>query len=335
VAQLKDTMAQYNVPGAVMAVCEPGFQDWVTAEGVRDLTTKEPMTTDLEWGIRSITKSFTVTMLLQLVDEGKIALDDTIDTWVPGIPNGSTITLRELAAMTSGVPEYTTQAFVDDFVEDPERDFSTEELIDYARAGNPMFQPGAQHVYANTSTLLLGQVVEKVTGQTFDEALKERIIDPLGLTATRYPASAQDWAGPHPTGYQPGDDGTLGPQPDNFTVFGPAGAMTSNATDLCTWARAMGAGELLAADTQRTRLVGTPLDKGPEYDTYGLGIGSIDGWVGHTGEGFGITALTMYNQNAERSVVILMNVSGLGDHVPTKLFRQISGQLTPMPAPAS
>lgn len=166
-----------------------------------------------------------------------------------------------------------------------------------------------------------------MTQQPFAQALQERIVDPLGLERTRYPATATDWTGPHPTGYQPGDDGELTVQPDNFTVFGPAGAMTSTATDLCAWATAMGDGSLLSEQLQAERVVGTPLDEGPEYDTYGLGIGTLDGWVGHTGEGFGLTALAMHDVDSGTSAVILMNVSGIDAHAPTRVFRDMTATL--------
>lgn len=325
--QLAAGLAEYGAPGAVMHVCAPGYEDWSTVVGAADLGSQTPMTSDLEWGIRSITKSFTVTMILQLADEGLLSLDDTIDTWVDGIPNGSEVTLRQLAAMTSGVPDYVTQAFVEDFSADPTRDYTIEELLDFARAGEPMFPPGERHVYANSSTLMLGRVVEEVTGQSFAEALQERILDPLGLSQTRYPATALDWAGPHPTGYQPGDGGELATQPDNFTVFGPAGAMTATAADLCAWATAMGDGTLVTADRQAERVQGTPLDEGPEYDAYGLGIGDVNGWIGHTGEGFGVTALTMHDVDSGTSAVILMNLSGTGVHAPTRVFREMTPTL--------
>lgn len=77
-------MERNKVPGAAVEVCVPGYQDWATAQGVADIDASTPMTTDMYWPLRSITKSYTVTLLLQLVDEGKVSLDDTIDQWVQG-----------------------------------------------------------------------------------------------------------------------------------------------------------------------------------------------------------------------------------------------------------
>lgn len=331
-SQLTKTMQRNGVPGAVVEVCAPGYEDWGTAQGVVNLDNNIPMTTDTVWPIRSVTKSVTVTLILQLVDEGKLSLDDTIDTWVKGVPNGDSITLRQLADMSSGVPEYTTQAWIEEYIKDPAAPFTTQQLIDYATAEPAQFEPGERKVYTNTNTLLLGQVVEEVYGQPFGEVVQEQIIEPLGLTRTRYETEVNDWSGP--TGYQPGDNG-LEPQGNNFTVLGPAGAMTSTAPDLCRWGEALGSGSLLKPETQAARVQGKPLAKGPEYDFYGQGIGGLNGWVGHTGEGFGHTVLVMYNPDTGTTAVVAMNLSGTGKHVPTRYFRKIAPVLDSIPPAAS
>ena len=125
------TVDELGAPGAVVVVTTPD-EAWEAAVGVTDLDTEEPMSQGLDWPLRSITKSFTTTLVLQLADEGELSLDDTIDTWVPDVPNGDRITLRQLGQMTSGLADYTTQAWVDDFVADPTREFTVDELIAFA-----------------------------------------------------------------------------------------------------------------------------------------------------------------------------------------------------------
>lgn len=325
-AALVDTMQTYGVPGAAMAVRDPEAGDWTATAGVADIETGEPVAEDLQWPIRSITKSFTVTLLLQLADEGLVDLDDTIDTWVPEVPDGDSITLRQLATMTAGVPEYTNDAFVDAFGEDPTATFSSEQLLDFAREGDPVSEPGEACIYVNTSTVLLGQVVEELTGLPFDEAVAERVLGPLGLQDTLYPTTPDGWTTPHASGYQPDEEGLVTP-PTNFTVFDTAGAMISTLDDLLVWGRALAEGDLLEQPTQRQRLVGAPLEEGPEYDTYASGIGQLDGWWGHTGEGFGFTALVMHHRGTGATVAIAMNLSNVGDHPPTKLFREVASIL--------
>ncbi len=324
-AAVDTSMATYGTPAAVVGVFVPGKGSWVSATGVADLTTGAEPTADMAWPLRSVTKSFTVTLILQLVDEGKLSLDDTVDQYLDGVPNGDRITIRQLADMSSGLADYTTEAFIDDFVADPDRIFTLDELNAYAFAEAPQFEPGTEFVYTNTNTNVLGSVVEKVTGQSFSDALSARILVPLGLSNTTYLDDGQPWAEPHATGYQP-DDGLLTEQPANFSVFGPAGALVADVDDLRVWAEALGSGALLDAATQQERLQGHPLAEGPEYDQYALGIGELDGWWGHTGEGFGFTATAMYNPETGATIVVYTNLAQLPDksHPAEKLFLSLA-----------
>lgn len=346
-AELVD--AELGTPGGVVSV-HVGDDVWTqvvgdasiptpTAEaapGVEPVDRPVPVSEDMVWPLRSITKSFTVTLLLQLVDEGLVALDDTVEQYVPGLPNGDSITLEQLAAMTSGLPEYTNQAWVDAFSADPLRRFTAAELLGYAATEPAQFEPGAEHVYTNTNTVVLGQVIESVTGSSFDEQLRTRILEPLGLTRTVYPAGVADWNGEHATGYQM-DGEVLTPQVVNFSVFDTAGAMISDTADLATWGEALATGELVSEELQAERTdAATPLDEGPEYDAYGLGIGEIDGWWGHTGEGMGFEALVMHDVERDLTVVVYVNMSNIVDsateepvHAPTALFRKIAELLAP------
>ena len=321
------TVDDLGPPGAVVVVTTPD-ETWETAVGVTDLDNGEPMTEGLRWPIRSITKSFTTTLVLQLADEGELSLHDTIDTWVPDVPNGDRITLRQLAEMTSGLADYTTQAWVDDFVADPTREFTVDELIAYGTAEPPVAEPGTESVYTNLNSLLLGKVVEAATGEPFAAVLDERILGPLDLDSTVYPTDPDQWT-TDVTGYAPDDAGPLADQPVNYSVFGPAGAMIATTDDLTVWGRALADGDLLDTATQQERLEGGVLEEGPEYDRYAFGIGEIDGWWGHTGEGFGVTTLVMHCVETDTTVVIAMNASQLETHGPTTLFRRLSPLLAP------
>lgn len=315
------TVAELGAPGAVVVVDTPDGR-WETAVGTADVESSTPVEAGLRWPLRSITKSFTTTLVLQLADEGALSLDDPISTWLEGIPGGDEVTVRQLATMTSGLADYTNEAFIEDFVADPERQFTLDELIAYGAQDPPVAEPGAEAVYTNTNTNILGRIVEEVTGQPFDEVLTERILDPLGLEDTVYPTSPDQWTS-DATGYQPGEDGGLEPQPVNYSVFGPAGAMITTADDLLVWGEALATGELVEPGTQTERLEGQTLEEGPEYDRYAFGIGDLEGWWGHTGEGFGFTALVMHDDGSDTTVAIFMNASNLESHAPTTLFRRM------------
>jgi D-alanyl-D-alanine carboxypeptidase len=274
---LDQTMATYNVPGAAVGVWVPGKGTWIRAAGIADLKTNAPVTKNMVWPLRSITKSFTVTLILQLAEEGKLSLDDPIDKYVSGITDGASITLRELANMSSGNADYVGQEFIKDFQADPDKIFALAELNSYALGQPARFAPGTRRVYTNSNTNLLGAVVERATGKSFKDVLSERILKPLGLKNTSYLVDAKQWPEPHAVGYEP-VDGALTPQPANLSIYGPAGAMVSNLDDMREWVEGLATGSLLKPATQTERLQGAPLEEGPPYDLYALGIGETDGW---------------------------------------------------------
>ncbi|MDR7347949.1 CubicO group peptidase (beta-lactamase class C family) [Enteractinococcus fodinae] len=130
----------------------------------------------------------------------------------------------------------------------------------------------------------------------------------LGLTDTRYVETEDDWVDPHAQGHQPAE-GQVELNFNNFSSMGASGAMGSTTDDMTVWAEALATSELISPELHDQRLVGAPLTERPEYDEYALGIGSLDGWWDHTGEGQGFTALAMHDVESEASVVISMDIS--------------------------
>lgn len=310
-----------DVPGVVVGIRWADGSEWIHAAGVGDLSTGERLDPAAQWPARSITKSFTVTALLRLVGEGVVSLDDTVGQFVDGVPGGDEVTLGELALMASGLPDYTNERFAEVFSEDPTRVFDDTELLAFIDGESLESEPGTEHRYINTNTLVLGMALAEVTGATVGEVL-DAVTAPLGLEATAYQPEPDvvDAA----TGYQPDGDG-LDEVPLLFGVFGAAGAMSTDLDDLLTWGQALGAGAGVEPDLAAARRdLASPLEEGPEYDSYGLGVGALDGWWGHTGEGLGYTALVMNDPISDTTVAIFSNVSNLPrGHVPTTLFRQM------------
>lgn len=176
----------------------------------------------------------------------------------------------------------------------------------------------------NANTVLLGAAIAEAAQRPLDALLEERLLAPLNLAETHY---VQDVAGVGlelPIGYQPSDDGGLSAQPVNFTVFDAAGAMVASLSDLLRWGEALGEGWSLSQEVRAARTATAGPLEGPEYDAYGLGLGRIGTFWGHTGEGFGVSTLVMHDAQRSISVAICMNVSNLGAHAPTTLFRQVA-----------
>lgn len=328
-AALEEVMTDHGVPGAVAGVWIPGEGSWTTAVGFADVEGGVAVTTDMTWPIRSITKSYTVTLLLQLADEGRLSLDDTLDQYVDGVTNGDEITLLQLADMSSGNADYVDEAFLAAFEADPSRVFTLDELNRGVFDQPARFAPGTDVLYTNANTNLIGAVIERVTGQEHAEVLRERILAPLGQTGTTYMLDAADWASPHPVGYQPDPDtGELVPQDENPSIFGPAGSLFSTLEDGRVWAEMLGSGALLRPETQAIREIGHPIYS-PPYDLYAVGMGETGGWFGHNGEGIGFTAATFHDPISGASIVVYMNQSNLvdGSHPADQAFRALAGVL--------
>ncbi|KUN38051.1 serine hydrolase [Streptomyces longwoodensis] len=310
---VQQVMKEAGVPGVSVGVWTPDKGEYVKSFGVADKNTGRPMTPDLYLRIGSETKTFTVTALLQLVDQGKVGLDDTIGKYVEGVPNGDRITLRQLAGMRSGLFNYSQdEAFFKALTSDPQRHFSPQELLDYAFKHPVLFPPGEKFYYCNTNLILLGLVVEKMSGQQLAGYIHDHILEPAGLDHTSFPAGAE-FPDPHAQGYT---DQTATGQVEDTADWNPswawaAGAMISQLQDLRVWARTVATGQLPDGDrmvseaTQKQRLA-TPPTSIPGAG-YGLGIFDVQGWIGHNGSLPGYESLTVYLPSAQATLVVMLN----------------------------
>lgn len=331
---LTENLNEFEIPGAIVGVWIPGEGNLIIEEGVSDLVDNNPIKKTDHTRIGSITKSYTVTVVLQLVDEGIISLDDPLSRFFPEIEN-SEATVRDLANMRSGIFNYTEDNnFVLELIEDLLRKWTPQELVDVGDRNNPYFQPDQGWHYSNTSTVILGMIIEQVTGQPLGKVIQDRIIVPLGLSGTIYPVTP-NLPDPFTRGYLELPSGFTDVTLSDPSSSAGSGAMVSKLQDLRKWAEALGTGSLISEELQQERLdslqeiVFDPCQDNdperekrscPEYDKYGIGIGEISGWIGHTGEAIGYTLLAMYNPANGSIVVIIMNRSGVGAHVPTKVF---------------
>ncbi|MFH8390428.1 serine hydrolase domain-containing protein [Streptomyces sp. NPDC018036] len=326
-----DVRRQANIPGVVVGLWMPGKGNYVRATGVADTTTRKPMSVDSYVRIGSETKTFTVTALLELVDRHRVRLDDPISRYIPGVPNGRNITLRQLAEMRSGLFPYTSDPdFVHDLLSDPQRVFTPRELLAYGFKHRNTFAPGAQFQYSNTNLVLLGLVVEKAGGQKLRDFIHQRVLRPAGLRHTLFP-KGNEFPKPHPQGYT---DQTLSGEVANSTNWNPswawaAGAMISNLHDLRRWAKVVATGTLLSPQTQAQRLKTLPT--GFPGTTYGLGIFNASGWIGHNGSLPGYETVTVYLPSKKATLVIMINtdITYQGQEPSTLVARAVTQIVTP------
>lgn len=333
-AALDKGLSKCITPGVMVGVWQPGRQPWKAVRGVADVSTRRPVTLHSSSRVGSVTKTFTVTLFLQLVDEGRLGLDDKLSKWFPKMQNADRVTLRMLANMSSGLPSYTKdEAWVDEYFTHPTRPWTPEQLVAEAAKLKPSFQPGdKQFEYSNTNTVLLGLILEKVTGKRFPQLLQEKILTPLGLAHTAYPPDAR-LPEPFLRGYtvQGVVDGLLQDATDWTPTFGgPAGQMYSTLDDLAVWSRALGSGSLLKPATQKTRLEPTPAHAGGER-YYAMGLGYDHGWLAHEGELPGYNAIVTFHPATGTVIVVAANsdIPMNGHSTASGLFRALAEVMTP------
>ncbi|MFF9092447.1 serine hydrolase domain-containing protein [Streptomyces sp. NPDC014802] len=328
-AAVQRVMRQANVPGVTVGVWTPHQGQYVRSFGVADKSTGAKMSPDLYLRIGSETKTFTVTAVLQLVDQGKVRLDDTIGQYVAGVPNGDKITIRQLAGMRSGLFNYSQdESFFKALTSDPTRPFTPQQLLAYSFKHPVLFPPGQQFYYCNTNLILLGLVVERESGQHLNDYIQQKILDPAGLRHTLFPTGAE-FPDPHSQGYT---NQTATGQVEDSADWNPswgwaAGAMISQLDDLRVWARTVATGKLpdggdmISPATQAQRLI-TPPTAIPGAG-YGLGIFNVQGWIGHNGSLPGYESLTIYLPSAQATVVVMLNTDiDYQNQEPSTLFGQ-------------
>ncbi|WP_460353184.1 serine hydrolase domain-containing protein [Mycobacterium sp. ZZG] len=323
-------MAEAGIPGAIIGIWTPDG-DYVRAFGVADKKTRAPMKTDLYSRIGSLTRTFTVTAVLLLADQRKLGLDDPIAEHLDGIPGGEAVTLRQLARMRSGLPDYTTNPeFVSAAFADPARAFTPAQLLELAFFPPTVFATGAGYHHSNTDTVLLGLVVEKVSGQSLADYIREHISAPLGMEATSFPTDAS-FPRPHAAGYtvQTPDDGETTATDWNPSRSWAAGNMVSTLHDMRIWAPALANGTLLSPAMQRQRLVDG--SGGPAPEGYGLGVSNFAGWVGYAGSVPGYQCVSVHLPGRQTTLVIMTNtdIAFRGAQPSALLATAVTAELTP------
>jgi len=329
-----DAIHALGIPGAQARLVSEGGRHQVATSGFGDLATRSPVPPDGRFRIASTGKAFVATVALQLVGEGRLRLDDTVEKWLPGVVRGNgndgrRITVRQLLQHTSGIhddfPDYTTEA---EFLRHRFDLYTPEQLVARAMAHEPDFKPGKGWGYSSTGYMLVDMIIERVTGDSWWAEVDRRIVRPLGLTATSWPGLSPEVPRPHARGYQvfaPGRHFDVTEQ----VVVDPDAAITSTTRDLNTFFRALLGGRLLRpaqlAAMTRTVPVAADLAEIMPGARYGLGLfrrplpcGGV--YWGHPGGGAGYATDNGVTGDGRRSVAL--SVNGMLGNAPDDFIRQ-------------
>ncbi|HDR3524757.1 MULTISPECIES: serine hydrolase domain-containing protein [Bacillus cereus group] len=316
---MRDTL-QFGYPG-ILAKTSEGGKTWGYAAGIADLRNKKPMKTDFRFRIGSVTKTFVATVLLQLAGENRLNLDDSIEKWLPGVIQGNgydgkQITIRQVLNHTSGIADYIQSKDFD--IMDTKKSYTAEEFVKMGISLPPDFAPGKGWSYSNTGYVLLGILIEKVTGNSYAEEIEDRIIEPLDLSNTFLPGNSSVIPGTkHARGYvQP--DGASELKDVTYSNPGSSdGEMISTADDLNKFFSYLLGGKLLKEQQLKQMLTTVPTGR-EGMDGYGLGIfetklpNGVSIW-GHTGGALGFTTLVGGRLGGKHTLVVNWNSLGRAD----------------------
>jgi D-alanyl-D-alanine carboxypeptidase len=298
--------------GGRIALLEPdGTVTEVTAGTTSLDPGSGPVDPDVPWNIGSATKTFVAVVVLQLADEGRIDLDAGIERFFPDLPDAERITPRQLLQHTSGLGEYLDDPTVRN---DLQREWTPAELIAVAEAAGRFGEPGGPHHYANTNYIVLGEIIEQVTGNPWDEEVATRIAEPLGMTHT---SNITDERQP---GYIVVDgafvDATSIADP---SVGGAAGSLQSTGRDLLLFATALAEGSLLSPGSQAAMEAFIPGDDLSQFGVvhgYGLGLEHYASdaitIVGHLGTGEAHSAFFGYDPVHGTAIAVMTNTAVAG-----------------------
>lgn len=320
-----------NVPGMVVGVWDNKLNvSLVHATGIANIAESTPMDDEMLFRIGSNTKTFTNTVMLQLVDDGLLSTEDFLSTNVPDFPRSDEITMRMLGDMRSGIKSYTnTQEFYDEWLNNSLRVWTTDELLDISSGYPLLFDPGTSFDYSNSNTVMIGKVIEILSGNTLKQEIHSRIIDKLDLHNTNYHASGSDMPGYHARGYFTDDFDPSWPDVTeawDVSWAQAAGGMVSNVHDMKVYVEALVKGGLLSDSIQQLRLSSFPIMHGDS--SYGIGLFTVHSFIGHNGGIEGYTSVMFHSLEKDATIIILYNCK-LSANRPDDLFLEILNILYP------
>jgi CubicO group peptidase (beta-lactamase class C family) len=308
--QLLQAQFPADGPGAAVLITRKGEVLYKKAIGKASIELDVPLSTDNVFRIGSVTKQFTAAAILRLAEEGKLSLQDEITTFIPDYPTqGKKITVEHLLNHTSGIKSYTEMVEWNAMTR--RKDFSPRELVDFFKNERMDFEPGTKYKYNNSGFILLGFIIEKVSGKSYAAYLDEQFFKPLGMQHTYYDSSERLIKN-RANGYSE-DETTKGYTNAEFlstTQPYSAGALTSTVEDLTTWTRAVHSGKVLKPESMQKAFKANILPDGTNtYYGYGWQIGALMGshTIEHGGAINGFLSYLIYVKEEDVCVAVLTN----------------------------
>ncbi|MFB7247937.1 serine hydrolase [Streptomyces populi] len=291
----------------------------ILTDALGESMTGVPAEPDMHFRAGSVVFSYVGTTLLQLVQEGRVSLDDTVERWLPGVPKANQITLRMLASNTTGLHDYVTDpAFLAELEAHPFRHWTPQQLLAYPYSHPFWYEPGTNWSYSHANYLLLIQALEKITGTRIDKLLRERVTGPLGLDDTRNNFTPDI---PRPVVHAFTSERGLYEESTFWNpswTTAPGAVITTHVCDLARSAAGIGSGALISRSSYRTLLdpgtvgLGHPTATCPatvcleqtEARHFGLGVIVINGWVLQNPSFSGYAAIQAYLPSERLAIAV-------------------------------
>lgn len=259
---------------------------WINGEPVSinalgNSMTAVPATEDMHFRIGGVTETMLTTVLMRRVELNKLSLDSTVSLWFPDLPNANQVTLKMLANGTSGYPDYVyNKKFIDIAINQPFKQWSDKELLDYAFQEEPLFQPGTDQHYSHTDYVILGSILSRESNKPLKELFHSFILNQLGMKKTEFNRTASI---PSPVLHSFSHDRSVY---EDATFWNPSwtsssGAMISTISDLGRWANAWMQGSLLTTESSQKLRAPDTVGKGKNKpDLYfAMGFGVVNHWL--------------------------------------------------------
>lgn len=321
-------------PGVAVIVTRGGNTIYAAGRGMGDIAASRPLAPSSVFRLGSITKQFTAAVILQLVGEGRISLDDPLSRFFPDYPQpGATATVRQLLNHTSGIQSYTSiPAWM---MANMARPQTTAQMIAAFRDTPAPTRPGEAWAYNNSGYVLLGAIIEQVTGKAWHEAIVERISRPLGLGTIAYGENPAALAATV-RGYAASENGVEIAPPIHMSVPHGAGGLVGSVEDLAKWARALHHGRVVTPALYQEMIRRTRLPDGSDH-AYGMGLANAEvrgrAGIGHGGNINGFATDSLYLPEQDLFIAVFANQERAAVDPPT-LLRRIAALALNDPYPA-
>ncbi len=306
-AIIDSQMAAGEVPGALVGIWQDGYETQFISKGLADIASSRPPAPGDRFRIASNTKMFTAMGLLMLADQKKINLDDKVSKYIGDYPHTALVTIRQLANHSSGYFNYTEDpGFTAAGAANMSRRWAAREMLEYIKDRPLNFTPGTNYSYSNTNYVLMGLIIEAVTALKWEDYIKSKIINPLMLSDTYYPADVSI-TGSHMKGYNV-ESGFTAEIILDPSMGWAAGGFVSTLNDMKKWLDALAGHSLISPSMFAEQLKCIPVSDSAGTAEYGFGVLRIwSKFIGHTGVIPGYNSAAFISMDRKQAIVVVFN----------------------------